>query len=52
MCYLRYYMQLRNSYRMSFFVSMIYLYEDVMNDIYDLSSHALFQYDRKLFAPS
>lgn len=52
MCYLRYYMQLRNSYRMSFFISMIYLYEDVMNDIYDLSSHALFQYDRKLFAPS
>lgn len=47
--YLAYYHHIRNKYYMSFFVSLLYLYEDVLVDIFDICSYAFFQYSRKLF---
>lgn len=47
--YLSYYNHIRNKYYMSFFISLLYLYEDVLIDIFDICILAFFQYDRKLF---
>jgi len=47
--YLSYYNHIRDKYYMSFFISLLYLYEDVLTDIFDICIHSFFQYDCKLF---
>lgn len=47
--YLNYYNQLRNRYHMNLSISLLYLYEELLHDIFDICVHTLFQYDRKLF---
>ena len=51
-CYLNYYVQLRNKYIMHFFVSLLYFYEELLNDIFDICASAFFQFNRKLFSHS
>lgn len=49
--YLNYYRQLRNKYCMNIFLSLFYCLEDIIHYIFEISGHALFQYDRKLSKP-
>lgn len=50
--YLRIFSLLKNRYHMHFFIHLIYDYESVISDIFDMSLHTLFQSDRKLFQSS
>lgn len=50
--YLNYYNQHKDKYHMSFFVTLLYLYEDILNDIFDKCAYAFFQHDCKLFTSS
>lgn len=50
--YLRIFSFLKNRYHMHFFIHLIYDYENVISDIFDMSLHTLFQSDRKLFQSS
>ena len=47
--YLRIFNFLKNKYKMSFFVHLIYNYSSVIQDLFDFNLHTLFQYDRSLF---
>lgn len=48
--YLSYYRQLRNKYSMNLFISLLYCFTEVMNDLFDISAHAVFQYNRSLYS--
>lgn len=50
--YLRIFSFLKNRYHMHFFIHLIYDYESVISDIFDICLHTLFQSDRKLFQSS
>lgn len=47
--YLTYYRQLRNKYQNEFLKTLINSYKELLDDIFDISAHALFQIDRRLF---
>lgn len=43
-----YYWMLRNKYEMTFFLSLLYSYEEIISDIFDISGFTLFQTNRKI----
>ncbi|MBM6842158.1 helix-turn-helix domain-containing protein [[Clostridium] spiroforme] len=47
--YLRIFTFLKNRYHSHFFIHLLYDFSHVINDLFDLNLHTLFQYDRKLF---
>lgn len=47
--YLTYYQHLRNKYRDELLKSLINHYSEILDDIFDICTHALFQLNRKLF---
>lgn len=49
--YLRIFVFLRNKYHMHFFLHLIYDYDEVISDIFDITLHTLFQNDRTLLKP-
>jgi hypothetical protein len=49
--YLHYYYQLRSRYDCSFSISLLYLWEELSNDIFDICGLTIFQYNRKLAKP-
>ena len=50
--YLRIFTFLKNKYHMHFFIHIIYDFHNLINDIFDINLHTLFQYDRNLFNQS
>lgn len=48
--YLNYYRQLRNKYCMNIFISLLYCFTEIINDLFDISGHSLFQHDRNLYS--
>ncbi len=50
--YLRLFMTLRDKYHMNFFIHMLYDYTDIIDEIFDINLHTLFQFDRKQFHQS
>lgn len=49
--YLHYYYQLRHKYHRSLFITLTYLSEELIDDIFEVSGKTLFQYDCKLLKP-
>lgn len=47
--YLRIFTFLKNRYHSHFFIHLLYDFSHVIDDLFDLNLHTLFQYDRKLF---
>lgn len=49
--YLRFYYRLKHQYHYSVFISLRYLFHDVLNDLFDICALTFFQCDRKLSSP-
>lgn len=47
--YIRLYYRLKHKYRSGMFISVRYLFGDLLNDIFDICDRTLFQHSRKLF---
>lgn len=50
--YLRIFMTLKDKYHMNFFIHMLYNYTDIIDEMFDINLHTLFQSDRKQFHQS
>lgn len=50
--YLRIFTSLKNKYHMHFFIHLIYDFHDLINELFDINLHTLFQYDCTLFNQS